>query len=68
MAEDTTEVSETSTEATEVTTTSTWWKSKVLWAGVVGFGSAVAAVFGYAVDADTQTAIVNVITSIVSAF
>lgn len=67
MAEENTSTTEV-TEVTTETTTSTWWKSKVFWVAVVGFGSAVAAVFGYAVDADTQTAIVNVITSIVSAF
>lgn len=66
MAEENTN---TTTEATTETSTSTWWKSKVLWVAVVGLGSAVASLaFGYSVDADTQTSIANLITSIVSAF
>lgn len=75
-AESTTSVSiettvESTTEASEVSTetTSSWWKSKVLWAAVVAFGSAMSAtVFGYTIDADTQATISNLITSIVSAF
>ncbi len=53
-----------------VTTTKTaWWKSKALWVAAIGLASAVASgVFGYELDADTQSSIANVMTSIMSAF
>ena len=47
--------------------TKKWYQSKTVWGSVVTIGAAIAGVFGYGIDADTQGRIVENISSIVAA-
>lgn len=45
-------------------TTKKWFESKAIWGGIIALLAAIAGAFGYAVDADTQTNIVELVTVI----
>lgn len=43
-------------------TTKKWYESKTIWGGIIALLGAAAGAFGYAVDADTQASIVDLVT------
>ncbi len=47
--------------------TKKWYESKTIWASIVTVAAAVAGMFGYTIDTDTQNAIISNITSLVAA-
>ena len=47
--------------------TKKWYQSKTVWGSVVTIAAAVAGVFGYGIDADTQGRIVENISSVIAA-
>lgn len=43
-------------------TTKKWYESKTIWGGIIALLAALAGAFGYAVDADTQASIIDLVT------
>lgn len=45
-------------------TTKKWYESKTIWGGIIALLAAAAGALGYALDADTQASIVDLVTVI----